>query len=270
MVRIQYASDLHINDYPKGTPFESFVTPVSPILVLAGDVCSAWDPLYRAFLAWCSRNWYLVIVVSGNHEYYCEPGKPHSMIETDAHMYDIAGRFQNVVYLQNGASYVVPNTRIRFVGATLWSAIDPAIWDEIAGKKGDYKATYTAYPTVFRKTHPSDICALHALHKMFLVSALAPQIPGEILVVVTHHMPTLHLLEDHYKGERWHSCYASNDDDLLLPNVRAWICGHSHRAVRWRAPYGGPLCLMNARGYNRPNELGRHVDIYNPQAVINI
>ena len=50
MVQIQYASDLHITDWPKGTAFEAFLTPVAPILVIAGDICSAWNPLYNSFL----------------------------------------------------------------------------------------------------------------------------------------------------------------------------------------------------------------------------
>jgi hypothetical protein len=266
MVQIQYASDLHITDWPKGTAFESFLTPVAPILVLAGDICSAWDPLYKSFLAWCSRHWHLVIFITGNHEYYPPEGFLYTLDQTDTYIRSIA--LPNTIFLQAGQSYIVPGTRLRFVGATLWSAIDPVIWDEAAEKKGDFKRTYVDTPMGVRNTHPSDTTALHALHKAYLTSAISP-LQKETLVVVTHHMPTLNLLEPRFRGERWHSCYTSADDELLAPNVKVWICGHSHRATQWRSP-SGTLCLMNARGYNKPTEQERAEDIYHPQSVVDV
>lgn len=269
MVQIQYASDLHINDWAKHTPFSTFLTPAAPILVLAGDICSAWDPLYAQFLAWVSRHWQIVVLITGNHEYYCDHHGVHTMEETDAHICYLAQSHPNIAFLQNGASYIVPGTRLRFVGATYWSAIDPAIWDEIAGKKGDYKTTYTGSPYGPRKTHPSDNCARHAYQKAAVRSACAPLLYAETLIVVTHHMPTLALLEPEYRGERWHSCYATADDDMFSPNIHAWICGHSHRAVQLQVP-GGPRLLMNARGYNRPHEIQRTQDVYHPRRVVEV
>jgi hypothetical protein len=270
MVRIQYASDLHINDWPKGTPFESFLTPVAPILVLAGDICSAWDPLFIHFLAWCSRHWYLVVFIAGNHEYYCEPGLERTIQQTEYELMRISSLFPNTKYLQYGTSYIIPSTRIRFVGTTLWSDIDPAIWGAIAGKKGDYKATFVEnFPYGIRPTHPSDICAFHAFHKTYLYAGLAPHLPGETVVVITHHMPSKLLLEDKYKGEALHSCYASDAEYLFTRNISLWICGHSHRAIRMKYPRG-PYIVMNARGYNRSVELERTEDKYNPRATVEL
>jgi hypothetical protein len=268
MLKIQYASDIHINDWPKGTPFELFITPVAPILILAGDICSAWDPLYLHFLAWTSRNWYKVILITGNHEYYSDDAV-HTIDQTDAHIANLVKQFDNVVFLQAGASYGIPGTKIRFVGATLWSAIDPAIWSSVAAKKGDFKATYTSHNFNVRKTLPSDISAYHAYHKSCLRSAIAPQQYDETLIVITHHLPTLELLETQYKNDAWRSCYASADDDLFASNIMYWICGHSHRAERLQIP-NGPLILMNSRGYNRADELNRTTDIYNPKAFITV
>lgn len=263
MVYIQYASDLHIDHFPKGTRFESFLIPVSPILVLAGDICSVWDPLYRHFLAWCSRNWYLVILVTGNHEYFCmNKSSPKTISQTDTEVYTLCNNFPNVRFLQNGASYTIPGTSIRFVGATLWSAVEPSIWSEVEQQKGDYVNTYTH---VHSRTKPSDIYTLHRQHVQSLRNAISS---NEMLIVVTHHMPSEHLLEDSYKNDVWKSCYASKNDDLLTTNVRIWICGHSHRAKTWKSP--GPLCVMNARGYNCEEELQRKEERYNPRACIQI
>jgi len=62
----------------------------------------------------------------------------------------------------------------------------------------------------------------------------------------------------------------SNDDELLQPGIAAWICGHTHRAIQWQSPGGGPLCAMNARGYNRDDELKRTTDVYSPTATIEV
>ena len=268
MVRVQYASDLHINDWPEGTPFDTFLIPAGQILVIAGDICEVRSVLYNKFLYWCSLNWRYVIFITGNHEYYWDHElhprmTPMSMDEMDNFIPQTVNK--NVIFLQNGASFRLPGTNIRFVGTTLWSDIDPMIHDEIASLKGDYNATFTSTPTGIRKTTPADISALHALQKSYLASAIAPQLPTETLIVITHHMPSKHLLEPHFRDERWNSCYASNDDDLIRPNVKVWICGHSHRAIQWRAP-SGTLVLMNARGYNSQDEQHRTEDIYSPTA----
>lgn len=269
MLHIQYASDLHVDDFPKGTPFASFVSPDAPILILAGDIASVWNPLLGHFLAWCSRNWSLVVFTPGNHDYYDTSGAHRTIEEGDRAIAAIASNLPNVVFLQNGASYVIPHTRIRLVGATLWSAVDPVIWDEVAASKGDFKHLYTNNGRYTRLNHPSDSVARHALHRAQIAAALSPWFSNEILIVITHYMPTWELLEPHYKGERFCTCYASHDDDLFVPQITAWICGHSHRATRLKMPTG-PLLVMNARGYNRSYELGRTTDRYSPRAVLRI
>lgn len=264
-LNIQYTSDLHIDNYPSGTPFESFVTPVAPVLVIAGDICSVWKSMYVFFLEWCSKHWSHVIVVTGNHEYFCDPSIQKTIDQTDVEARRICSLFPNVHFLQSGESYVVPETSLRFVGATLWTAIEPSVWEDIRSKKGDFVHTYSQG---MRKTHPSDICAIHALHKAHLRSAIAPQRMNETLIVVTHHMPSQQLLDKSFRNHRLRSCYASNDDDLFAPNIRVWICGHSHRALQWQSP--GPLCVMNARGYNQADERERTEGVYNPVAMVSV
>jgi predicted MPP superfamily phosphohydrolase len=263
---VQYASDLHIDHF---SDFTTMIVPSAPVLLIAGDICSAWKPMYRDFLEWCSHRWAQVILISGNHEYTCPDGEIHTLKETDMHIRHIAGQFPNVVFLQDGESVRIRGTAVRVVGATLWSAVDPVIHAEIQTKKGDYKHTYTDMPLGFRLTTPMDICAIHALQKATLASAMATHTQDR-LILMTHHMPSLSLLEPEYRHDRLHSCYASADDDLFYySNLEAVICGHSHRAIRVRLP-PGVLVFMNARGYNRPDEMGRTTDVYSPTAVLRI
>lgn len=262
MLYIQYVSDLHIEEWRIGTSFYQFVTPIAPVLVIAGDICSAWKPIYKYFLDWTSRNWHTVIVVAGNHEYHC-PNEPHTVFETDLYIRTLCK--PNVHFLQNGESYILPGTRIRFVGATLWSKVDPTIYEHVLKKK-DY---IHCWMTPFQTLSPKDTTWFHDWQTYKLHEAIYPMIQGEILIVVTHYMPSLELLEPEYKGELIHTCYASQDEWLLRPNITAWICGHSHRATQWRSP-SGVFVYMNARGYNREKELRRKVDTYNPKASIRI
>lgn len=261
---LQYCSDLHIERFPPGTPFDWFVKPAAPVLVIAGDICPVLHPLYEQFLYWCSKNWATVVLITGNHEYFCEQETAKSYDEIDE-IVDKTCKKYRIHFLQAGQNIVLPGTNVRIVGATLWSAIDPAVWNLVEQKKGEYSQTYHRTHNVLRKTTASDICTLHALHKVKLLSAINGN-TNETLVVVTHHMPTMKLLERRYQTDVFRTCYASADDELFS-NVSAWICGHGHRAIQYKMT-GGPLFLMNARGYQ--SEVGRLTDVYNPQARVQI
>lgn len=263
-MRVQYCSDLHIEHFPQGTPFDTFVNPVAPILVLAGDICPVSNRLYEQFLQWCKTRWSTVVLITGNHEYFCHDGEIRTFDETDAIVRTISNRL-GIHFLQAGQSVVAPDTNLRFVGATFWSDIDPAIWFEIEKAKGDFLQTYQNTGFMIRNSRATDLCALHALHKAYLRSALVTQSVNEQLIVVTHHMPTMELLESRYKTHPLRTCYASANDSLCLPNVAAWICGHGHRATTMKVHKHGPTFCMNARGY--PSQIDRVTDIYNPDAA---
>lgn len=261
---LQYASDLHIDGWPATTPFTTFLSPSAPFLILAGDICSKWNPRYFQFLAWARRHWQAVYVITGNHEYH--NSKRHTIAETDKYIHEFCLKHKNLYFLQAGMSYLIPGTTIRIIGATLWCAPDPDMWDRAAKKKGDYRFIYIddpASPKGKRRLHPSDVYALHTIQKIFLQLMSLSQVPHEPLVVATHYLPSKLLLEPEYVGEELHTFYASNDDDLFVPQIRLWICGHSHRSLTLPVS-NGPLLAMNARGYNRPSEQGRKCDVYNP------
>jgi hypothetical protein len=184
--------------------------------------------------------------------------------QTDNHIRDICNQTKNTIFLQAGQSFLYKS--VRFIGATLWSDIDPSIWEEVGSKKGDFHMTYVNSQNRIRKTHPSDISALYELHKARISQSRAPSSEKEKIVVITHHMPTMKLIESRYKTHPWHSCYASNTDDLFGFPIVGWICGHAHRATRLQTKEGTML-FMNARGYNTEKEQNRTTDIYNPKAT---
>ena len=279
---IQYASDLHLDHFPDLTAdkFKTFLFPSAPILVLAGDIASAWHPIYSKFLAWTANRWQHVILIAGNHEYHCEPKRPYSRLETDRHIQAICWKHRNLHFLQKGATFYLPKTKLVFVGTTLYSDIDPKIHNEIR-HKSDFCNSYTEDKTTksldplgpppLRFSTPKDFVTLHAQHKQALSDAIRaiPSRCGFKVIVITHYMPTEELLEPQYRYEAWRSCYASRDDDMIRPPVSVWICGHSHRQVLYKTRNGIPMA-MNARGYNKPHELERAVDQYSPYARVSL
>lgn len=243
MVLFQIASDLHLNDYPNSQPFSEVLTPSAPILVLAGDICPVQSPQYEAFLTWCSRNWQHVLVTTGNHEYYTGDYRPQNMSECDRTiLIFLTGKLPNVIYLQAGNSVVLEG--VRFIGATLWSKIDSALWSDPAFlRRGDYNQIFSEG----RRVTPALISAIHGWQKARLASAIAAS--AEPVVVVTHHLPTAALVPQQHKTSSTVSAYATNCEELMTANVRAWICGHSHEAKQWTAP-SGCFCIVNPRGYS--------------------
>ena len=256
---IQYASDLHLDHFPDITSedFEAFLVPSAPILVLAGDIASAWHPIYSTFLAWVSNRWQHVILIAGNHEYHCDIKRPQSRQDTDQLIKTICGIFSNLHFLQNGATFYLPKTNLVFIGTTLYSEIDPAIHEDIC-HKSDFCHSYSES---LHLSTPADFVRLHAQQKQALSDAIRSVNRGYKVIVVTHYMPTENLLEPEYRHEAWRSCYASKDDDLIRPPVSLWICGHSHRQTIYTTKKGIQVA-MNARGYNKPHELERTTDKY--------
>ena len=72
-MRIQYASDLHLEFAENGSYIKHNPLPVTgDILVLAGDIGYLGDENYsrHPFWNWASDNYRQVIVCMGNHEFY--------------------------------------------------------------------------------------------------------------------------------------------------------------------------------------------------------
>ena len=261
MTKVQYASDLHLDHLAPNIEFKSLVTPAAPILILAGDIASVWTNVYGKFLHWCSVNWQHVILIAGNHEYFCHRDHPRSRQETEQYIKNLCRFHHNVHFLQAGQTYVIPNKNLVFIGATLYSNISKDIHDEVL-VKGDFTKTFIERDNILCRTHPSDHVNAHKRHKQALADAIRAVPRNFKAVVVTHYLPTLKLLEPEYQDDHWRSCYASNDEDLFRPPVSVWICGHGHRSTYILAKHN-ILVAMNARGYKQ-YELNRTVDIYQP------
>lgn len=253
--RIQYVSDLHL-EFGSEPPR---LSPVAPILVLAGDIGNPFQESYRDFLADCARSWKHVVVVAGNHEFYNKYTSDRWRYKGAETVADrlaacqavarVAGR--NVHFLDRGR---VDIDGLAFLGCTLWSNISGA--EELIERGMSDCSVICAEGPPWRRVTAADIQMWHLRDRAWLVGELAAcSEEGRGAVVVSHHMPTMDLIASRFQGHPLNVGFASALDDLICEPVRAWICGHSHvGSVVFKGADGRIPCVLNPRGY--PQEGG--------------
>ncbi|KAJ3128446.1 hypothetical protein HK100_009167 [Physocladia obscura] len=138
MTTLQLASDIHLETRQKlsHSSFNSLIRPSAAVLALVGDIGDPAEPVFSAFLAWCSSKFELVLFVHGNHELYSSPS--NSVLTVDARIaliQNICNQFRNVVYLNNKKHIY---NGVWFIGSTLWSYVPSEHKTEIELGLNDY------------------------------------------------------------------------------------------------------------------------------------
>ncbi len=254
ILRVQYASDLHLEI--RGGPFQSILTPVAPVLALAGDIGRPDLPEYRNFLTYCSNNWEQVFVVAGNHEFYNShvaskwvPGSAHTVGRQLELCKRIASGFPNVTFMnQNRVEY----KGVSFLGCTLWTDLSDA-GDAMIAARGmnDYRLI-TADGE--RPVTPALTTEWHQADREWLAHEISSSADvGLPTVVITHHLPTYRMVASRWAEHPLTVAFASRCDSLMRPPVRAWIAGHTHTGITYRNSANVMGCV-NPRGY--PGEQG--------------
>lgn len=245
-LRVQYASDLHLEFLSDKPVFPALLKPVAPVLVLAGDIGQPQRRSYRDLLHHCSRNWDDVVIVAGNHELY--GGHVTQRLELCRAM---ALEFGNVHFLERDR---VVCHGVTFFGCTLWT-------QDSTPRLNDYRRIEAENGSMLTV---ADTNRWHGRDKEWLRLALA-NTEGPT-VVVTHHLPSFRLIAPEFEGSPLNSGFASDCDALIAPPVSVWIAGHTHRAMRVRFE-NGVVAAVNPRGY--PDELG-DVTGHSREAVVEV
>ena len=262
-MRVQYVSDLHL-EFDGGPPR---ISPVAPILVLAGDIGNPCQESYRDFLAECARSWKHVVIVAGNHEFYNKYAADRWRVKGAETVADrlaicravarVAG--PNVHFLDRGR---VDIDGMAFLGCTLWSNVS-GTEERIERGMSDCQVICAEGPP-WRQATVADLQMWHLRDLDWLVRELkACHEEGRGAVVVTHHMPTMDLIASRFQGHPLNAGFASALDDLICEPVRAWICGHSHvGSIVFKGPDGRIPCALNPRGYPREGGTGFCGDLF--------
>ena len=107
--QIKVISDIHLEYYTDYNFFSIIEPDSTSILCLLGDIGNPFSDLYKKFIEWCSKNFYRVFIIAGNHEYY------NSSIEkSNSKITDVCS-FYNTHFLNN-SSFII-NDKI-FIGTT--------------------------------------------------------------------------------------------------------------------------------------------------------
>ena len=265
-VRVQLASDLHLEHFAKLPSASTFVIPPKeeaitdtpstlPYLILAGDIVSVAAQRYlQPFLTELRPHYREVFMVAGNHEFYA--GSSHTgpsrssrseIVLALSDLCDAAGvRFLDRTRFEND--------EIVVLGATLWSYVPDGYHERIRRSISDYSQIRgpEMSPGVRRNITPADTNSWHDQDREWLTSELLKQhlskpagadstsAPEKKLIVVTHHLPSFGCVVPAYQGSDINYAFAS-DLDGLIKNFQPdlWCFGHTHSSVDLQmGPFG--------------------------------
>lgn len=261
-MKIQYASDLHLENLAKKHPNERLIKPhpEASVLVLAGDIHRA-DRAVDAFEGWPCP----IVYVAGNHE------SDHSSINT------VHKRIRERAKQRPGGMpfYFLENNAVviggvRFLGATLWT--DYRLMEGMYSQQEMMRVAGLSMPDHFsirlhgKRFTPEDALNFHLQSRAWLLSQLQNKpYHVQLDVVVSHHGCHEKSTHPRFMGDPLNPAFMSNLDDLLaLSDV--WIHGHVHNSVDYRV--GSCRVLANPAGYIGNLSVARSAeqfDFENPQ-----
>lgn len=260
-MRIQYLSDLHLESWA----FTLKVRPDADVLVLAGDIASAKHSVrFEKLLSETMGK--PTIVIHGNHEFY-----DARMEDVKEERLKICRRYCNVRLLDN--SWEVING-VQFIGTTLWS--DFKLPFTFEGQYGSFPelAKTIAYQGISdfhriagngRMFMPQDAADLHrdARHLIQVRSQWNAGYDPLPTVVVSHFLPSPLSIDPQYKHSPLNPYFASNCEDLMGGNVKAFIHGHTHHSCSYLV--NGTRVACNPRGYKEGENT-----MFDSQATIDV
>lgn len=248
MVKFQVMSDLHIETMDYVPDSSSYITPVSDVLILAGDIgrIHRFEQL-KAFLLDVCPKFKAVLYVLGNHEFYKVDGiEVKTMEELLQDIHTIQKDIPNL-HILNRNSVVIDDVCIA--GCTLWSLATVQIPPFIVRIPG---MNINKYNELFHQ----DLTYIEAMVKYCAEKKLR-------LVVITHHCPTYAV--SNKKDNKYCSLYCSNLDYLLdRSRVHTWVCGHTHTNFDVKTRNGTRL-VSNQRGKVKDG-----IEDYSLDKVINV
>jgi len=238
-MKIQIASDLHLEHLARSFPGETLIRPAHPadVLVLAGDVAQASNAIALF------GNWPVpVLYVLGNHEAY------GGCMESVREELTAASRGTSVRVLERE---VADFGGVRFLGCTLWTdyrlrsnRTQRQLMEHAGLRINDHRLIRTRSGELFSPEHA---LREHEISRTWLASELSRFYDGKT-VVITHHAPHPLSVHPRYAGDPTNAAFASDLTELLqLADI--WLHGHVHDSFDYKV--AGCRVVANPRGYVR-------------------
>lgn len=225
-MRIQIASDLHLETRPKMTFRELLDPGVAPILALLGDIAPLNHPNLNPFLEWCSGRWDTVIWIPGCLE-LLGPGSGNEHVNVPdlssavEKMRQIAEPYWNIEILDHDGMvsedgvyiFGLPFWKFPRDGVPIWH---PQKWAYVEAEASPMD------PDTMRAIYNRDIA--------WLQSKVSSQ--NEPVVILSHFGPTTWLQEQGFIGDPITSMVLPDIEQILRKPIVGWICGHTHQSVQ--------------------------------------
>lgn len=254
-LRLQVMSDLHCELFDPADQ-RGQIPPVAAgvdVLVLAGDI----DNVNRAH-GKAATTGVPTVLIAGNHEWY-------------GREIDVERREREPV--RDGDAWLLENAKVeiggvRFLGCTLWT--DYNLFEHSGAamyhaRDGLNDHRRIAVAGSGRRFMPEQARLLHEFSRVWLERELAAPFDGKT-VVVTHHLPSLRSVGEHYKKDPLTPAFAS-DLDALVAQADLWIHGHTHDSCDYKLDKCRVVC--NPRGY--PRHLGVFENVeFDPAFVVEL
>lgn len=280
MMNVQYISDTHLELRRDkfNLEIEKFHQEGVPtIMVLAGDIGNPFHYNYNKFIGCCSDNFDFTFVICGNHEYYSGKNKKRTMQETNTKVNDVCARYRNVSFLDMNNQVIING--VKFIGCTLWTETDMFAESVMNDYNNIYidddqsssslpcnvVKTYDSSGRLVKKHYLNGVASHHDNKRLLraqdvhhdLHTPMREYLRDQIrdcndcngVVVVTHHAPSLKMLDDPTKRY-----YATDLEHLFQPPVKLWISGHTHSSKSIQI--NDIPCVSNCFGY--PNQTSEY------------
>lgn len=237
MIKIQYASDLHLEYRDNWSLLkEEPLIPKGDVLILAGDTGYLGDQNFdvHPFWDWASENYRQVIVCLGNHEFY-------KYYDLSSMTNGTIGEIRpNIHYYYNG---VVHLNDVDIIVSTLWAHIDKEnAYVTQRGVSDFYRIIYGDHLlTAEDFNHEHEKC-------LNFIKKSAQESKAKTKIVVTHHVPSYLLTAQEFIGSRINGAFTVELKDYIETcGIDYWIYGHSHRNIE--TTIGKTECVCNQLGY---------------------
>ena len=262
-MRIQLASDLHLDLLERSWPLERVIAPVreADLLVLAGDIHRGLRAIER-FADWPVP----VLYLAGNHEYY------GGLWEELRAALRRAAEGTVVRFLDNDAMTLGD---VRFLGSTLWTDYrvsgdpQPAVMEAAEATILDHQRIGTEQGPL----RAAQALEEHLRCRDWLERELSRE-EAACTVVITHHAPHPGSIHPRFAGNPVNGAFAS-DLTGLVERADLWLHGHVHDSFDYRV--GRCRVVCNPRGYaqNRkvaatPADLQFENPAFQPDLVIEL